>query len=1677
MNLLIILLLIWLLVTTSSPPKHFLRNSSSPEVFTRRKLPSCSGDYHELINEANGFRSRQITCESDKFTYTWNDDPGGIPYEPAYFYFSIKSIQMYAASCKLTEGANVRYSSGACRDASPPPPFSFVYNGQNELVLSCYAEESTGFNDDNFPMNEIEFNWLLVPSSDSDATSSNMNIDWTIRSGTGTSSPFLVESAVPADITWTWRIDKTEKYVSAGRVSNEDPLVLSLANLRDICNVDLKIYDGINTAGTKLYDSVENCADPPLTWLLANSRQATIIATTDSSSSDIFFEVLWGGVDEKLYGCGHYDDPDELPALSHIMDDGSSSLEPMKTGQDLPDGCRWRITPDLSDTFDVESTITLFVTRSTLKVSSFVRVYDGSSASSSILWRSDRVDSEVTLRDRDIVPPPLISTRGTLYVYYSTANSAASAGEVGWAAEYQTDFTGSQGMGGGQSYLASSTALYIRPPGDGTTYTRDFKYRYVVEPASIVDGGITFVFSSMNLKDCDDHVTIYDGTVETPSAKIATFCGSDTPRTWYTTTKNSSLVVFETGDDDKNNGTFEMSYFSNGPDYNCGFPSGKPAVLKHATMMLSDSSSDAEDIFELEDCEWVIEPPSLESVYIFFERFDLKGAELFIWTEDVDTGELELLSRNYDSEDVPPSIHVSGKNIRVRYNSSRSASGMGFALSYFASWANETGPGSGPILQRASLTYKLPFPILSTGGLPRGKRLEWLIAPSSPSAYGRLYFFFSNISRPDVDCSHSNLTIYSGEGIDEDKKIGTFCADTPPETWVMTEQTADERPAAYLVVETDGSDNGTSIAQDFEFGYFNANGSNTQCGIVLNPAILRSGSGILTDGSGSSSHRNMSAGLHCEWSVQPYEAENDEDAVIQLEFIDVDLAGATIEVWDTRHVDSRGDDSLLWRCRGCKLRPLSLFSTTGELFVTLRTTNDTSISRGMGFTAVYSTAKSASWFTQSEELVLEQPSSLDLDITEDDSLLAWHVPVSDSLGSLKMYPKYYTYDTEERRIVDGRPRNITVNDDDNGDGGAIVGIPDPDIFAAHDVAYSCGHFASLRPARLRTDEFNPDINFKATHRYDAFMSRHVEAAGHRRSVSRLSSTHQSGYVDARDEVVSASKCKYVFSSGSFQAFTLGIEAFSGIPGDSTTPRLQVYNGLDGMDNLAFDSHEATKKKKKDDEGVKKRTVKNDAPTQVTAHCGRAVVVLDASEASSAPTMRLSFKLVSGDPGGGQGVDKNSECHLYWKSLQPKEPEPDYLTPILIAAGAILSIIGIAYAILYIRKHWNDPPKSSKKKYTIVYPHPPYTRILDDLRNKFLRRGTCVICRDEPVPVFRLPCSHKVCYTCLRGYLEAALGDISMFPVKCPMHYEGCGGEIGPFIAKRVLAKSQYNRFLDFQDRAVYGDGMRCIFCNNYVNFPLQESAITMVECPYCIQKFCIRCKKPWHYGGKCPLEDVDDGLKMWKNNSGASACPACRKIIEKDDPDTCHHMVHKVTDSIPCIRERTDFCYQCGTEVAGDYPHVEIDNPSVNHFPDGVFQNCRKHAKKLRDMERDRIRKERRRKPTTRITVNSGSPGNIGSPSRVAPGTAELDAGVWSEDMTNDFGGTGDVWEAAQIAPQISHTQSAVDRLWESSISSPLDGSPASTHSSPDIRHASPHRSSPLVSGGHRKRFNSSDFN
>lgn len=52
----------------------------------------------------------------------------------------------------------------------------------------------------------------------------------------------------------------------------------------------------------------------------------------------------------------------------------------------------------------------------------------------------------------------------------------------------------------------------------------------------------------------------------------------------------------------------------------------------------------------------------------------------------------------------------------------------------------------------------------------------------------------------------------------------------------------------------------------------------------------------------------------------------------------------------------------------------------------------------------------------------------------------------------------------------------------------------------------------------------------------------------------------------------------------------------------------------------------------------------------------------------------------------------------------------------------------------------------------------------------------------------------------------------------------------------------------------------------------------------------------------------------------------------------------------------------CGMEVSQDYPHDEVKNPGINHFPEGVFQRCRTEAVRERELDREKLRRAKRMK-------------------------------------------------------------------------------------------------------------------
>lgn len=73
----------------------------------------------------------------------------------------------------------------------------------------------------------------------------------------------------------------------------------------------------------------------------------------------------------------------------------------------------------------------------------------------------------------------------------------------------------------------------------------------------------------------------------------------------------------------------------------------------------------------------------------------------------------------------------------------------------------------------------------------------------------------------------------------------------------------------------------------------------------------------------------------------------------------------------------------------------------------------------------------------------------------------------------------------------------------------------------------------------------------------------------------------------------------------------------------------------------------------------------------------------------------------------------------------------------------------------------------------------------------------------------------------------------------------------------------------------------------------------------------------------------------------------------------------------------------CGEEVLPDYPHNEVRNYGVNHFPEGVFQKCRHVLQKEKEAERERLKKAKRSK--------------VGKKASVGPAVVNMDA--WDDEQ------------------------------------------------------------------------------
>ena len=485
------------------------------------------------------------------------------------------------------------------------------------------------------------------------------------------------------------------------------------------CNAVITMYDGSTTSSSIIFNgSIANGL--PSTWRHSTTGEVLIILRNGESASTCHFEVSFYA-DASLYRCGSIFTPDIIKSRSMIISDGTSSSADLRRGE----ACTWRLlsgesepiydtyhSPSstttsaptrISDISDENSRITLLFPWVSLKPGGRVTVRDGEGGT--VLWDSFGTST--------VVPPPLHSTDRSLFISYST-DTSLYPGFTGFRGEYLTQTLGSVGLGNQREVYAMSSALDITPPGytcygDGASssncvYSTGVNYTYLIKPQSTnSDSIISLMFSSLSLTHEGDSLVIHDGPSRNAPV-LAKWSGQAVaqpfPYQWINSSGPEVMLNFvsqsgESGSPGYRFGGFKFSYFSDGPNYHCGFQTN-PAYLHAPSQIFTDGSSMSEQILPSQNCHWSVNAPGSQGgVMLVFHRMDLAiGALLKIYSVGTDTIDEENLYVTVSNTKAVPVPIIVPNNMYITYLTTSDPLGLGFLASYITAQGRYTRSGS-----------------------------------------------------------------------------------------------------------------------------------------------------------------------------------------------------------------------------------------------------------------------------------------------------------------------------------------------------------------------------------------------------------------------------------------------------------------------------------------------------------------------------------------------------------------------------------------------------------------------------------------------------------------------------------------------------------------------------------------------------------------------------------------------------------------------------------------------------------------------------------------------------------------------------------------------------------------------------------------------------------------------
>jgi hypothetical protein len=189
------------------------------------------------------------------------------------------------------------------------------------------------------------------------------------------------------------------------------------------------------------------------------------------------------------------------------------------------------------------------------------------------------------------------------------------------------------------------------------------------------------------------------------------------------------------------------------------------------------------------------------------------------------------------------------------------------------------------------------------------------------------------------------------------------------------------------------------------------------------------------------------------------------------------------------------------------------------------------------------------------------------------------------------------------------------------------------------------------------------------------------------------------------------------------------------------------------------------------------------------------------------------------------------------------------------------------------------------------------------------------------------CGHTFCKRCFVQYVHSALGDVaSQFPLRCPLHSEGCATMIA-FATLKPLVGFRHSSEDGGKVTFLAHDHMRVERASIEALIPPSErvycasgscaralrrvAGVTKLKCEYCPQVMCGGCWCGEHPGVSCQTARAqregkdEETKKLIKQTS--KPCPHCSMAITHYRGHACHH----IRPGSGCPNCGTHFCFAC----------------------------------------------------------------------------------------------------------------------------------------------------------------------